>query len=70
MIFSENRFALFRIMLWSHERPRCTAGPRLQKTIYAALDALALTPLRKATVFSLVLAAFSSLRFVVRKRTI
>jgi hypothetical protein len=35
----------------------------------AALEAFALTPLRSATVFSLVFAAFSSLRFVVRKRT-
>lgn len=35
----------------------------------AAFDALALTPLRNATVFSLVLAAFSSFKLVVRKRT-
>jgi uncharacterized protein YjbJ (UPF0337 family) len=33
------------------------------------LAALRLTPLRSATVFNLVLAAFSSLRLVVRKRT-
>jgi hypothetical protein len=36
----------------------------------AALDAFALTPLRSATVLSLVFAAFSSFRLVVRKRTI
>jgi len=36
----------------------------------AAFDALALTPLRNATVFSLVLAAFSSFKLVVRKRTV
>ncbi len=33
-------------------------------------EALLLTPLRRATVFSLVFAAFSSLKFVVRKRMI
>ena len=36
----------------------------------AAVEAFALTPLRSATVLSLVFAAFSSLRLVVRKRTI
>ena len=36
----------------------------------AAVDAFELTPLRNATVLSLVFAAFSSLRLVVRKRTI
>jgi hypothetical protein len=36
----------------------------------AAVEAFALTPLRNATVLSLVFAAFSSLRLVVRKRTI
>ena len=36
----------------------------------AAVEAFALTPLRSATVLSLVFAAFSSFRLVVRKRTI
>ena len=36
----------------------------------AAVEAFALTPLRNATVLSLVFAAFSSFRLVVRKRTI
>src|SRR5258705_4592041 len=35
----------------------------------AAFDALVLTPFRRATVLSLVLAAFFSFRLVVRKRT-
>ena len=35
----------------------------------AALEALVLTPLRSAMVLSLVFAAFSSFRLVVRKRT-
>jgi hypothetical protein len=54
-----------------------TAAPRFREAaninrrgLQAALDAFALTPLRSATVFSLVFAAFSSFRLVVRKRTI
>jgi hypothetical protein len=45
-------------------------APGAAKEREAADDAFALTPLRSATVFSLALAAFSSLRLVVRKRTI
>lgn len=37
---------------------------------YAAVEAFLLTPLRSAIVLSFVFAAFSSFRFVVRKRTI
>jgi hypothetical protein len=35
----------------------------------AAVEALALTPLRRAIVFSLELATFSSLRFVLREKS-
>ncbi len=53
------------------KRPRAFAEPlRIRGEIQAAVDAFALTPLRSATVFNLVFAAFSSLRLVVRKRTI
>ena len=42
----------------------------MYEAYYAAVEAFALTPLRNATVLSLVFAAFSSFRLVVRKRTI
>jgi hypothetical protein len=51
--------------------PADSRGPlRSKRGRQAAVEAFALTPLRSATVFSLVFAAFSSLRLVVRKRTI
>ena len=57
-------------------RTLITSGPAISRSHsgsegdQAAVEAFALTPLRSATVFSLVLAAFSSLRLVVKKRTI
>src|SRR5262245_37303540 len=50
--------------------PRFREAARSSRTRQAASDAFALTPLRNATVLSLVFAAFSSFRLVVRKRTI
>lgn len=51
---------------------RVKAKPALLKLVsrQAASEALAVTPLRSAIVLSLVFAAFSSFRLVVRKRTI
>ena len=61
-----------RLLAGSNERPRTASGPLLRiagvHPPYAA-EAFLFTPLRVATVFSLVFAAFSSLRFVVRRRT-
>ena len=64
---------------WSFQRAMPGFVPRMPRPSrrrswrilgHAASDALLFTPLRSATVLSLVLAAFSSLRLVVRKRTI
>src|ERR1700736_5745378 len=55
------------------ENPRTHRAFQLDDNValthQAAVDALLLTPLRSATVLSLVLAAFSSFRLVVRRRT-
>jgi hypothetical protein len=55
-------------------RQRLVDSTRAAEFMYeayqAAVEAFALTPLRSATVLSLVFAAFSSFRLVVRKRTI
>ena len=51
---------------WAASPMRSRQADRFQ----AAVEAFELTPLRSATVLSLVFAAFSSFRLVVRKRTI
>ena len=57
--------------LGKEQRLRDFAKPlSIDQSAQAAVEAFALTPLRSATVLSLVFAAFSSFRLVVRKRTI
>ena len=55
-----------RVHEWAASSMRSRQADRFQ----AAVEAFELTPLRSATVLSLVFAAFSSFRLVVRKRTI